>query len=144
MITIEKLKKENLKDVIKIYDQCFNTTTNINKSLNEFEKIYNNDNFHNIIAKDNDIIVGLASITIHYDFVEESKPYLTIWNVCVDKNHQRKKIATKLFDYIDEFAKDNNCSFISLITDEKNEIAKIFYEKMGYTKKIGYIKKITQ
>ncbi len=47
-----------------------------------------------------------------------------------------------MFDYIYQFAKQNNCDFISLIAENNNTIAQSFYEKLGYIKEVGYVKLI--
>ena len=139
-IIIEKLKKEDLKEAISIYDDNHNLKTNYDKLLNIYDQIYNNPAYHNIIAKVNGKIVGLASIIINYDIVEELKPFLTIWNFGVRKEYRRKKIGTEMFEYIYQFAKDNNCDFISLLAESDNKVAQAFYDKLGYNKEIGYVK----
>lgn len=47
-----------------------------------------------------------------------------------------------MFNYIYDFAKKNEYSFISLIADSKNTVAQAFYESLGYKKVIGYVKLI--
>lgn len=139
-IIIEKLKKEDLKEAISIYDTNYNLTTNYDKLFDIYDEIYNNPAYHNIVAKINGEIVGLATIIINYDIVEQLKPFLTIWNFGVKKEYRRKKIGTQMFEYIYQFAKDNNCDFISLITEPDNLVAQSFYEKQGYIKEVGYVK----
>lgn len=143
-ITIEKLRKEDLKEAISIYDDNHSLTTNYDKLINIYDKIYNNSAYHNIVAKVNDRIVGLATVITNYDIVEELKPFLTIWNFGVREEYRRQKIGTKMFEYIYEYAKNNGCNFISLIAEKDNKIAQSFYEKLGYNKEIGYIKLINE
>lgn len=143
-ITIEKLRKEDLKEAISIYDDNHGLTTNYDKLINIYDKIYNNSAYHNIVAKVNDRIVGLATVITNYDIVEELKPFLTIWNFGVREEYRRQKIGTKMFEYIYEYAKNNGCNFISLIAEKDNKIAQSFYEKLGYNKEIGYIKLINE
>lgn len=139
-VIIEKLKKEDLKAAINIYDKNYNLTTNYDKLFTMYDDIYNNPAYHNIVAKVNDEIVGLATIIINYDIVEQLKPFLTIWNFGVKEKYRRNKIGTQMFEYIYQFAKQNNCDFISLIAETDNTIAQSFYEKLGYIKEVGYVK----
>lgn len=141
-VIIEKLKKEDLKEAINIYDKNHNVETNYNKLLATYDEIYNNPAYHNIIAKVNNEIVGLATIIVNYDIVEQLRPFLTVWNFGVKEEYRRQKIGTKMFEYIYQFAKQNNCDFISLIAEKDNTIAQSFYEKLGYTKEVGYVKLI--
>lgn len=99
-IIIEKLKKEDLKEAINIYDANYNLTTNYDKLFDIYDEIYNNSAYHNIVAKINGEIVGLATIIINYDIVEQLKPFLTVWNFGVKKEYRRKKIGTQMFEYI--------------------------------------------
>lgn len=139
-LKIEKLKKEDLKEAIHIYDENHNLKTNYEKLLKVYDEIYNNKAIHNVVAKLDNKIVGLATIIINYDIVEELKPFLSIWNFGVKKEYRRKKIGTKMFEYINKFAEDNECTFISLIAESNNKVAQLFYENLGYTKEVGYVK----
>ena len=40
-----------------------------------------------------------------------------------------------MFEYIYEFAKDNDCDFISLIAESDNKVAQSFYDNIGYINK---------
>lgn len=141
-LVIEKLKKEDLKEAVKIYDENHNLQTNEEKLLATYDEIYNNPAYHNIVAKVDNKIVGLATVIINYDIVEELKPFLTVWNFGIKKEYRRKKIGTKMFEYIYEFAKKSNCDFISLIAENNNKVAQSFYESLGYNKEVGYVKLI--
>lgn len=72
-LIIEKLKKEDLKEAVSIYDTNHNLTTNYDKLFKEYEKIYNNPDYHNIVTKIDNKIVGLATIVVNHDIVEELK-----------------------------------------------------------------------
>ena len=92
-ILIEKLEKKDLKEAISIYDNNHNLKTDYEKLLNTYDNIYNNPAYHNIVAKINGEVVGLASIIINYDIVEELKPFLTIWNFGVKKDYRGQKLG---------------------------------------------------
>ena len=99
-IIIEKLQKEDLKEAVGIYDDNHNLSTNYKKLLDTYDQIYNNPAYHNIVAKVDGKIVGLATIIINFDIVEELKPFLTVWNFGVRKQYRRKKVGTKMFEYM--------------------------------------------
>ena len=143
-LIIEKLKKEDLREAISIYDDNHNIKTNYEKLFKEYDKIYNNPDYHNIVAKLNGKIVGLATIVINHDIVEELNSFITVWNLGVHKDHRRNKVGTKILNYIYEYAKKLNCQFISLIAEKDNIIGQKFYESLGYIKEIGYVKFINK
>lgn len=140
IVTVEKLKEDDLLASIKIYDDNHNTQTNIDLAMVKFKEYDNSPYMHNIVAKINDEVVGFATIIINNDIVEELKPFLTIWNVGVKKDKRRMGIATKMFEYINSFAHDNNYLFTTLMVDPNNTVAKKFYESLGYEKMDAYIK----
>ena len=139
-IVIEKLNKADLIEAISIYDENHKLKTNYKKSLQEYDKIYNNPDYHNVVAKLNGKIVGLATIIINHDIVEDLKPFLTVWNLGVHKDFRRKKVGTELLKYINNFAKEKDCQFIALLAEKDNLIAQQFYENSGFSKELGYVK----
>lgn len=139
-ISVEKLQRKDLKEAILVYDQNHHLKTNIDKLFSIYDKIDDNPLYHNIVAKVDGEIVGFATVMIHYDIVEELKPFLTVWNFGVKKEYRRRKIGTEMFRYIDFFAKENNCAFITLIAESDNVIAQKFYESLHYDKAVGYVK----
>ena len=143
-LVIEKLKKDDLKEAISIYDMNHNIKTNYEKLVNNFDKINDNPDYHNIVAKLDNKIVGFATIVINHDIVEELKPFLTVWNFGVHKDYRRNKIGTRMFDYIYDFAKKLDCDFISFIAETENVVAQNFYESLGYIREVGYVKLINK
>ncbi|MBQ7141432.1 MAG: GNAT family N-acetyltransferase [Bacilli bacterium] len=143
-LTIEKLRKEDLKEAVSIYDINHNLTTNCAKLFKEYDKIYNNPDYHNIVAKIDNKIVGLATIVVNHDIVEELKPFLTIWNFGVHKDYRRNKIGTRMLNYIYEYAEKLECEFIALIAEKDNVIGQKFYESLGYYKQVGFVKLINK
>lgn len=143
-IVIEKLCKKDLEEAISIYDNNHGLKTNYEKLYNEYDKINVNPDYHNIVAKIDDKIVGIATIVINHDIVEELKPFLTVWNLGVHKDYRRMKIGTEILNYIYEYAQKNNCDFIALIAEKENEIGQKFYESLGYIREVGYVKLINK
>lgn len=143
-LIIEKLKKEDLKEAISIYDSNHNLTTNYDKLIKEYDKIYNNQDYYNIVAKLDNKIVGLATVVVNHDIVEELKPFLTVWNFGVHKDYRRKKIGTAMLNHIYEYAKKLDCEFIALIAEKDNIIGQKFYKSLGYYKQVGFVKLINK
>lgn len=143
-LIIEKLQKSDLREAISIYDSNHNLKTNYEKLFQEYDKIYNNPDYHNIVVKLDSKIVGMATIVINRDIVEELHPFLTVWNLGVHKDYRRMKIGTAMLEYIYNYAKELGCDFISLIAEKDNIIGQKFYESLEYEKKVGYVKLINK
>lgn len=56
---------------------------------------------------------------------------LYIDDICVDENARGQHVGTKLFEYVSEFAKENEFYNITLNVWECNPTALEFYKKMG-------------
>lgn len=139
-LVIEKLEKKDLKEAIAIYDDNHNVKSNYEKLFKEYDNIYNNPDYLNIVAKLDGKIVGMATVIVNHDIVEELLPFLTVWNLGVHKDYRRMKIATNMIEYIDDYRKKMNCSFIALLAEKNNKVAQSFYESLNFEKIIGYIK----
>lgn len=139
-LNFDRLREEDLKEVANLYDAERPCTTNYAKMEETFSKIKDNKDYHMIVVKYEDIIVGFAKVTIHHDIFEENKPFITIWSVRVKKEYRRKKIGTRLFEYIEKLAKEMDCGLICLIATKENVVANEFYKKLGYKCENGYVK----
>ena len=139
-IVFESLKREDLEKIAELYDAERSVNTNINKMKESFINIQNNKDYKMIVAKKDGIIVAFAYAIIHQDIFENCNPFMTVWSIRVKKEYRRKKIGTKLFEYIEKIAAKENCEFISLIADKSNAIANSFYQHLGYECENGYIK----
>lgn len=99
-----------------------------------FEKVLSDANNLNYVYVENKKIVGVLNATLqHTNPLPIIKPrtYYFIENLVVDKNHRRKGIAKKLFNYLTLKAKENNIDSIELNVWSFNTEAIKFYESMG-------------
>jgi ribosomal protein S18 acetylase RimI-like enzyme len=55
----------------------------------------------------------------------------------VDENHRKQGHWSRLLDLAHEFAKNNGYNYLSLISNNDNEIANNIYQKRGY-KSLNY------
>lgn len=104
-----------MKEAIGIYDDNHNLKTNYERLFREYDKIYSNPDYLNIVVKIEGKIVGMASVVVNHGIVEELRPFLTVWNLGVHKDYRRKKIGKAMLDYIYAYAKELDCAFIALM-----------------------------
>lgn len=99
-----------------------------------FEKVLSDVNNLNYVYVENKKIVGVLNATLQYTNplpIIKPRTYYFIENLVVDKNHRRKGIAKKLFNYLTLKAKENNIDSIELNVWSFNTEAIKFYESMG-------------
>ncbi len=108
-----------------------------------FERIKENPDYYPIVVKFENEVIGFAKAIIHHDFFENNNPFMTIWSVRVKENYRKQGIGIKLFQYIEQLAKDKKCEFICLLAEKGNIPANNFYQKLGYECENGYVKMLS-
>ena len=124
MITIKSLDKSHSSDVVKILIDSF--SNNYDREIND--SIFSSDEVDGIVALENEIVVGYASI--HY-LKKITRKSGIIEDVVVKEDQRGKGIGKLLVRNLIEKAKQNNCDKIILSSSEKNLK---FYQKLGFQK----------
>tara|TARA_B100000963_G_scaffold123434_1_gene107664 strand:- start:7966 stop:8367 length:402 start_codon:yes stop_codon:yes gene_type:complete len=124
MITIKSLDKSHSSDVVKILIDSF--SNNYDREIND--SIFSSDEVDGIVALENEIVVGYASI--HY-LKKITRKSGIIEDVVVKEDQRGKGIGKLLVRNLIEKAKQNNCDKIILSSSEKNLK---FYIKLGFKK----------
>jgi len=62
-------------------------------------------------------------------FLDRTELYID--DLCVDENCRGQGIATALYRFVTDYAKETGCTHITLNVWRGNESAQLFYEKMG-------------
>ena len=122
MITIKSLDKTHSSDVVKILIDSF--SNNYDREIND--SIFSSDEVDGIVALENEIVVGYASI--HY-LKKITRKSGVIEDVVVKENQRGKGSGKLLVNTLIERAKKNNCDKIILSSSEKNLK---FYQKLGF------------
>lgn len=109
------------------------------------KSLLNNDQEMVFVALVNNKIVGFCCVQI-FKSMCYSKYYAEITELYIDKNFRRMGIAAKMFEFIEEYFKDENIGGYQLFTGEDNHVAQSFYEKQGYVKssEIMYRKRLNE
>lgn len=131
-IKIEDLKYEDIEECYKMNMKVFNENRNIEEIKELYKKCSNKEMYRFLVAKLDGKIVGYTSCIIAYNLFDANHPFMTLWWVCTHPDYRRRGIATKLFQTIDEIAKENNCELIYFTSGIERKDAHAFYEKMGY------------
>lgn len=75
-------------------------------------------------------IVGISGYVISKMFY--CAKFLRISNLIIDKNHRNKKIGTKMMDFLEEKARNNNCKNIILDSFVANKKSHSLYFRKDY------------
>lgn len=131
-IIIEDLKYEDIAECYELCKECFNEEYGLEEVQDLYKEISKQSNYRFLVAKVNNKIVGYTSAIMAYNLFDGKRPFMTLWWVCTHQNYRRQGIATKLFNRIEEIAKENNCELIYFTSEVERTGAHKFYENMGY------------
>ncbi len=106
----------------------------------QLKEIITNDKTPVFVADDG-TVVGYA-FCIHKQFISDNNmtdiKTLYIDDLCVDENCRGKHVGTKLYEYVLNYAKENNYYNVTLNVWAANTNALAFYQKIGLqVQKIG-------
>ncbi len=107
----------------------------------QLKEIITNDKTPVFVADDDGTVVGYA-FCIHKQFINDNNmtdiKTLYIDDLCVDENCRGKHVGTKLYEYVLNYAKENNYYNVTLNVWAANTNALAFYQKIGLQiQKIG-------
>lgn len=97
-------------------------------SIQSLQKQANENGNHFILAVEDDIPVGFAAYELDYHHTKKTK----IHKIYILSNQQGKGIGRLLIDFITQQARQNNQDAL-LLNVNKNNVARHFYEKLGFS-----------
>lgn len=120
-LVIRKYVNNDFNEVINLVKDNFNIGDNI-KSLED------NLNSFGIVAIIDKKIVGYLRVDKLYNPFKKYYYYFLSY-VCVDSNYQNMGIATKMLEFIFNYAKNDDVSYIELTSKSSREAANHLYLK---------------
>ena len=123
-ISIREYQENDLDGVNIVLYEAFNTT----------KDNFNYDNIKEVVALLDNQVVGYLLLTKVYNPIKKIF-YFIVDNVCVLSICRSKGIGKKMLDFVDNIAKENNISYITLTSGYQRIEAHKLYEKCGYVKR---------
>ena len=85
-----------------------------------------------LTARKNGRLVGSLLAVICEMLFGQCKSFMVVEDVVVEKQHRKLGVGKLLMQEIEKYAKEQNCSYIMLITDIDRLSAQQFYKSLGY------------
>lgn len=86
-----------------------------------------------LIAEQNEKPVGVLVGSYHLDIDWEGK-IAKLQAIIIDEKHRNRGVGKKLLSHFLTQTKENNCRAITLRVNQKNRGARLFYEKLNFSK----------
>ena len=127
----------NIADTPEVAEICkaaLGYDVDVESVKKQIEKLTNDKNQHIIIGYEYEKtrkIIGFVHAQMYESFYSDLG--LNILGLAVNPDSQGRGIGRKLMNKLEDYAVDNNISFIRLNSAMKREEAHNFYEHVGYT-----------
>lgn len=127
----------NIADTPEVAEICkaaLGYDVDVKNVKEQIEKLTNDRKQHIIIGYEDENtskIIGFVHAQMYESFYSDLG--LNILGLAVNPDFQDRGIGRKLMNKLEEYAVDNNISFIRLNSAMKREEAHKFYEHIGYT-----------
>ena len=115
-IIIEDLKYEDIEECYNINKVIFDEEYGLDDVKDLYLKLYKNKNMYRFLVAKSD----------------GKNPFMTLWWVGTHPDYRHMGIGTKLFEKIEEIARENNCELIYFTSKSDNVGAHAFYKRLGY------------
>lgn len=142
MIKIERLKKEDIPQLLELYKDIVPFENKVNDATKLYEEMLQEDNYYLIAAKKGDELLGSILGVCCKSLASMGEPFLVIEDVVVKENTRGMGIGKKLMDEADKFAKEKNCNYAILVSSDYRKSAHKFYEKVGFVDGVLGFRKI--
>lgn len=118
--SIISMDYRHIKDIVKLEQICFSTPWSEQSILDAFKT-----GTRFFVCEKDDNVLGYVGISAILD-----EGYIT--NIAVFPKYRKMGVASALLKHLQNFAKGNSLSFISLEVRESNSTAISLYEKFGF------------
>ena len=139
-----KINDNDLENLLELYKHLHPDDTNTAEdSLKKsWKQITTNENFFRyFVVEHNNAIIASCCISIIPNVTRRGRPYALIENVITHPEHRRKGFGTLVLNEAIQYAQEQHCYKIMLLSDFKREEAHAFYNSLGFDEnnKKGFI-----
>lgn len=141
-IIVREIKESDIEGFNVLMDQLVERAKDQEKLLNIIRKVIADENRLLLVAYDNETktVCGTMLGIVTDDFCYDLQPIMYIENVVTHENYRRMGIGKKMFEKMENFAKEKNCYYAELCSSLNRTQAHIFYNKIGYEDVKGFRK----
>ncbi|BCZ47743.1 N-acetyltransferase [Clostridium gelidum] len=131
-MVIEKLKLEDIEGLLELYKELTPFENSLEKSIEIYKEILQDEQYLIIAAKENNKIIGSALGVCCKCLSVGGNPFLVIEDVIINEDVRGQGVGKKIMTALDEFAKEKNCDYAILVSSDYRKGAHVFYENLGF------------
>ena len=127
-------QKKDLPGILALYKQL-----NPEEEIIDLEKAYSiwdatekSNATRYFIAADSTRIVSTCNITLVPNLTRNGKSFAVVENVITDNDYRKQGIGKKVIENAIQYAKENNCYKVMLLSSAQRTESHKFYESIGF------------
>jgi GNAT superfamily N-acetyltransferase len=127
-------ERDDLQELIKLYKQLNpeEEIIDLDKAYSVWDATEKGNATRYFIALDHSRVVSTCNITLVPNLTRNGKSFAIIENVITDDNYRRQGIGKKVILNAVQYARDNNCYKVVLLSSMKRTESHGFYESIGF------------
>jgi ribosomal protein S18 acetylase RimI-like enzyme len=127
-------RKEDLQELLGLYKQLNpeEEPIDVEKAYSIWDATEKGSATRYFIAVDNTKIASACNITLVPNLTRNGKSFAIIENVITDNDYRRQGIGKKVIQNAVQYAKENNCYKVVLLSSVKRTESHRFYESIGF------------
>jgi GNAT superfamily N-acetyltransferase len=131
---IQNATTEDLPGVLSLYQQLFpeEDYNNIDDFRQTWSEIVNDKKIRCFISFEGIVPVATCIITIIPNLTRNQRPYAIIENVVTHRDYRKLVLGKAIIDKAVEYATEENCYKVMLLSSSKRGEAHKFYKKIGF------------
>lgn len=132
MVQFTIATENDIEDIIKLCNRCFDENTSMEYAMDIYEKTKNDPNQIYVVGRIDGEIVAHTKVTIIPTIYQNMNTYAILNHVCVDQEYRRHGIATQMLKYIEKICKEHNCVCMELWSKNFRTAAHACYKEYGF------------
>ncbi len=140
-LRVREAKPEDALRLSELYNQLVNNPA-VNVEPEQIQALYEDARSKLFVCDYQGNVVGSALVALCSDVMFRKQPFAVVENVIVDVAARGLGVGTALFQAIEIFCVNTNCSKIMLLSSSQRLDSHAFFEKQGFkgAVKRGFVK----
>lgn len=145
-VEVRKIRQTELLLLLQLYKHLHPTEDQfLNSSIQKaWTKIIQNDFFNCFVIEQNGFLVASCMLIIIPNLTRQGRSIAVVENVVTHSQYRNKGLGRKIMETAINYARNENCYKIMLLSNSQRTGAHQFYESLGFSAddKVGYVLKI--
>lgn len=141
MLEIRKAKPGDAKDLCKLMSELVGHTCELETLREQLALILADPHYGLFVADDGGRVAGTVMGIACYDLAFNGQKFGIIENVITDADYRGQGVGRRMFEAVEQWAVEQGCAYIQLVSSAYRTGAHQFYEKIGYTREGGFRKR---